>query len=136
MNTYGYALQNPISYYDPDGRVTNLAIGCAIGASITIVSSGFDDFPLIALNCAVGSLGLIGRNPATRGGILARIQAGLSSSAATGLANAPNVMAEPAPVPPPNYGSLAPTDKETQRQFCLINPDAPNCQDDEPDECQ
>ena len=39
INTYGYSYQNPIRYYDPDGRFVWIIGGAVIGASINTVTT-------------------------------------------------------------------------------------------------
>ena len=134
INTYGYALQNPIMYYDPNGRVPIVApaILCVVGASVTL-AGGLENasIPSLALGCAAGVLSLAGTSLSGAVAVASRIAAGFSATAAGGLVGVSDVMAiEPAAVPLPNYGSPDPVDESIQHQFCLQNPDAPNCQEE------
>lgn len=41
INTFGYVYQNPVNYYDPNGKVAVPVLSLAIGAFVGVISSGF-----------------------------------------------------------------------------------------------
>ena len=91
MNTYGYALQNPVSYYDPDGRIIPIialgAVGAITGAVvnsyITILANDGNVTPIqIIASAASGAIaGSVGALAAPIAGTIVGTGAGVTSLA-------------------------------------------------------
>ncbi len=150
-NTYSYALQNPVRYVDPDGSI---ALNPLTGAAAGAVGGGFGAFvgtfsvtrdPIASFYAGLegGAFGLASGFVAGFGGGSSRIATGLGIGLDLLLNTAVGAGAEEMggfdpvlPVPLPSANSLDPVSEQIQRQFCLLNPDAPNCQEDEPNNCE
>ena len=105
INTYGYAFQNPLVYYDPDGRIViavpifTAAFGAFVSGGATALQGGSfrDVFNSAVIGGVSGALGGIGfgargasvafnlRGNSSVGGVIGAITGNLIGSAITGI---------------------------------------------------
>ena len=123
INTYGYAYQNPIIYYDPDGRIVPLVLaGGLVGGLLNLGVTAFVNDGDISIQQATAAFaggfisGAIGTFAGPAGGTfaLARFGAGATKSiaakaATTALAAGGNVLGQTVSneIDPCNSSSLA-----------------------------
>ncbi len=149
-NTYGYAYQSPFVYIDRDGRLPIIVpIGFCVVGGVGPALGG--DVSGAVLGCGISVLGGGAAAFGLKAGspLISRIVGGLTASIVGGLsANGSNAApSNPGPNNPdpqphnpfpfepfPDFNSPDPVDPDDLKNFCELNPSAPNCQSD-PNDC-
>ena len=152
LNTYLYANANPVIYTDPNGLIVvnpltagaTGFIGGALGAFTGTLAGGGSLRDAGAALVEGAAFGLVSGFVAGFGGGSSKAALGLAvgvdlllhGAAGAGAADEPSGTGEDPSVLLPGFGSPDRTDDRTKFLFCQTNPNAPNCKNDEPNECK